>query len=249
MRRVFTKVGLAAFLVVPVASASVWLTPEVHGALIRPDAAQSFPDLAGDIVGTQSYTYNSSTNTGVFQVQSAPSLLALGPQTSSEYYVYDLANQARSQSLQVTLDSNGQLVNSATNSYSLYGSVTVNGQNYNGLLLQGTPTAFGFAPPNPAAPTMGVYDVNIALTGGLLEQMYGGSAYMRIISETNSTFSGSFTENFSGLKTMTNVRSYNPPAPAPIPEPSTFAVLLACGGAGLLYRRRIARVPLRDLRA
>jgi hypothetical protein len=240
MRCLVAKVGLMAVI------GPMLMCVPASAELIRPSASQSFPDLSGDIVGTQTYTYSPSSGTGVFQVHSAPSLLAMGPQQSSETYVEDLPDQPRSQSLAVTLDPTGHLVSSAANTYSLYGTVTVNGQTLAGLLLQGTPTAFGFAPPDPSTPTMSVYDVNIALTGGLLKPAYGPDAYMRVISETNSTFDGTFTRNFSGLKTLTNVRSYETPPVTPIPEPSTFAVLLACGGAGLLYRR-VARVGVRDL--
>jgi hypothetical protein len=244
MRRLYAKVGLTLTLLF----AAPLMGPNVSRAdLIRPTASQSFPDLSGDIVGTQNYVYNAATGMGVFTVNSAPSLLALGPQQSSEYYVYDPTGQARSQSLQLTLDSSGRLVTGANNTYSLYGSVTVDGHEYNGLLLQGTPTAFGFASPNPSAPTMSVYDVSLNLTGGQLQEAFGKDAYLRIIAETNSTFDGTFTRDFSGRKTLTNVRAYNAPSPRPIPEPSTFALLLACGGAGLLYKRSLGRVALADL--
>ena len=238
MRRPLAKVGktltLAAVLGLVPATAA-------RAALIRPDASQSFPDLSGDIVGTQSYVYDPTTGTGTFQVNNTPTLLATGPQPSSEFYVNDLAATARSQSLQATLDSSGNLVNDPGNSYKLYGSVTVNGQTYSGLLLQGTPTGFGWAPPNPSTPTMSVYDLNMTITGGLLQQAYGGSAYMRVIAETNSTFNGTFDQSFLGLKAMTNVRSYTAPSPAPVPEPSTFAILLAFGGVGVAYRHRRRR--------
>ena len=122
----------------------------------------------------------------------------------------------------------------------------VNGRTYDGLLLQGTPTAFGYANPNPQMPTMSVYDLNMNLTGGLLKEAYGADAYLRIIAETNSTFAGSFTRDFDGRKLLSNTRAYNAPNPSPIPEPSTFAILLGLGGAGLVYQNR-RRITLRDL--
>jgi hypothetical protein len=217
-----------------------------RGDLIRPNAAQAFPDLSGDIVGTQSYSYDPTSQTGIFQVKNTPTLLATGPNPADETYINDPQSQARSQSIQVTLDSQGHLVNSAGNSYSLYGSVTVGGQTFSGLLLQGTPTQFGWAQQNPQAPGMSVYDLNVALTGGLLKQVYGPDAYVRVIAETNSTFANSFTTNFQGLKALTNVRGYDAPGPTPVPEPSTLAVLLAFGGAGLFYRHR-RRISPEDL--
>jgi hypothetical protein len=211
--------------------------------LIRPNATQSFPDLSSDIVGTQSYSFTPATQSGVFQVQNSPAVLALGPSQSSETFVNNLpGGAASSQSLVMMLDANGNLLNNGTGSYSLFGSVTVDGKLYSGLLLQGTPTAFGYASPNPQAPAMGIYDANIKLTGGLLQSLYGNEAYMRIIAETNSTFTGAFNQSFIGLKAITNIRSYEAPQLAPVPEPTAFAVLLACGGAGLAYhRRRTAR--------
>jgi hypothetical protein len=234
MRCDFAKVGLTAAFAVILSQPST-----TRADLIRPTATQSFPDLSSDIVGTQTYTFNPTTQTGLFQVQNSPAVLALGPSQSSETFVNNLSGgAASSQNLQMTLDANGNLLSGGTNSYSLYGSVTFGGKLYSGLLLQGTPTAFGFASPNPQAPTMGVYDANIALTGGLLQSLYGNTAYMRIIAETNSTFTGVFNQDFLGLKAMTNIRSYEAAQLAPVPEPTAFAILLACGGAGLAYHRR-----------
>lgn len=214
------------------------LSTTTRADLIRPSAALAFPDLSGNIVGTQTYNYDSSTHLGTFAVNNAPALIALGPQLTSEYTISDPSGGTRSQSIQLTLDSSGQLVNSASNSYKLYGSVTVNGTTFSGLLLEGTPTQFGFANPNPQAPTMSIYDMNMTLTGGLLKDIYGPDAYVRIITETNSTFDGTFNKSFMGLKPLTNVRGYNAPNPSPIPEPSTLAMLLTCGGIELFRRRR-----------
>jgi hypothetical protein len=233
MRHYFAKIGPTLVL------AAVLGQPSVTRAdLIRPGATQSFPDLSGDIVGNQTYSFDPSTQTGLFQVNNAPALLATGPQVSSEHTINDLPAQSRSQSVQLKLDASGHLINDASNSYALYGSVIVDGKTFSGLLLQGTPTQFGWASPTSTPLGMAVYDLNLTLTGGLLKQVYGPDAYVRIITETNSTFDGTFTKSFLGLKPLTNVRAYNAPVPAPIPEPSTFAILLACGGAGLLYHRR-----------
>ena len=46
---------------------------------------------------------------------------------------------------------------------------------------------------------------------------------------------------------MTNVRAYNAPGQSgPVAEPSTFAIVLACTGAGLLYHQR-RRIGVADL--
>lgn len=232
----FAKVGLTLPLLLAAPAAA---------ALIRPDAAQSFPDLSGDIVGTQTYVFNPATNSGTFTVKNAPSLLAIGPKASNEVFVTDLPDAGRSQVLQFQLDANGKLLSNAAGSFSISGQVVVNGATFSGVLLEGTPTKFGWASQNPDAPTTSIYDVNVALTGGKLRELYGPDAYIRIVADANSTFNGTFTKDFAGLKALTNVRGYNAP-PAPVPEPSTLCVLLACGGAGILYKRshRVSAVDL-----
>ena len=243
MRYSFAKAGLTLVL-----AAVFGPTVVARADLLRPNAMQSFPDLAGDIVGSQAYTYDKSSQTGTFVVNNAPSLLARGAQLSSEYYVYDPPGQPRSETIQVKLDSGGNLVNDPGNSFSVYGSVTIDGKNFSGLLLKGTPTGFGWAAPSPATPTVSNFDLNVSLTGGLLREAYGADAYIRVGSELGSTFQGDFVHNFLGLKTMTNVRAYNAPSPSPVPEPSTFAIILAFGGAGLLYHQR-RRIDVADLTA
>lgn len=232
--RPITRFGAALTL----AFSAFFGSSEGEAALIRPDARQSFPDLSGDIVGSQTYVFDSVAKVGTFKVNNTPTLLAVGPNASSEHFVLDSAETIRSQSLWLRLDSNGNLLNDPSNSFALYGTVTVGGQTYSGLLLEGIPTQFGWADQNPATPTLSVYDVNMTLTGGFLKEVYGPDAYLRVIAETESTFAGTFTQNFTGSKALTNLRAYNPPTPNPIPEPSAFVVLLACGVAGLLFRRR-----------
>ncbi|MFO0952443.1 MAG: PEP-CTERM sorting domain-containing protein [Isosphaeraceae bacterium] len=236
---------------VPAAAAGLILValfvPAARGDLIRPDASQAFPDMSGDIVGTQNYVYDSNTQTGLFRVSNAPSLLAVGPEASSEFFVTDTPDTVRRQTLQVKLDPSGNLLSDPSNSYALYGSVTVQGRTYSGLLLEGTPTGFGYARQNPQAPTMSVFDVNMKLSGGLLKDFYGPDAYLRVITEANSTFDGTFNRSFQGLKAMTNVRGYNAPSPVAVPENSTFMVVLAFGGAGVLYRRRRRAFTPREL--
>ncbi|MFO0907213.1 MAG: PEP-CTERM sorting domain-containing protein [Isosphaeraceae bacterium] len=220
-------------------------TPRAAQAdLIRPDAKQSFPDLQGNIVGTQSYVYDPTSQTGTFQVNNAPVLVATGPQTTTEYYVSDSKDTVRSQTIQVKLDSTGKLLNDPSNTFALYGSVKIGDKTFEGLLLEGKPTAFGFDPHPGSLPH---YDLNVSLTGGKLRELYGPDAYISVITETNNTFSGSFAQTFQASKPITNVRAYNAP-PLPVPEPSTLVVLLAFGGAGWLFRRRRGAKALTDLR-
>jgi len=58
MCSVIAKVGLALFFV-----GLTGLCSPVRGDLIRSKPARSFPDIAGDIVGVQTYTYDPITQT------------------------------------------------------------------------------------------------------------------------------------------------------------------------------------------
>jgi hypothetical protein len=216
-----------------------------RAALLHPDDTSQFPDLsAGFVSGTLSYT----AATGEFSVQNVPYALALGTSASSQYDVAaDPAGQ-RTQALDVHLNPDGTVNQSADNTYDLYGSVTVAGKTYSGLLLSGTPTAMGSldlaaAPTNVQAASM--FDLDVKITGGLLAQAFGSEAYIRLTAERWSTFNGSFDQDFSGGKVASNIRGYNDSPNMPIPEPTTLVVLIACGGAGLLRRvRRISREEL-----
>ena len=122
--------------------------------LIRPNAAQSFPDLASDIVGSQAYTYDAATQTGTFVVNNAPSLIALGPQRRASSYVYDPPGQPRSETIQVKLDSSGNLVDDPGNSFSVYGSVTIDGKSFSGPAAPGDADRRSAGPrPSPGTPT------------------------------------------------------------------------------------------------
>src|SRR4051812_34993647 len=160
MRYHFARTGLT-FLVASVFGSAV----SARADLYRPNATQSFPDLASDIVGSQAYRYDASAQTGTFVVNNAPSLIALGPQQSSEFNVYDPPGQPRSEIIQVKLDSTGKLVADPANTFTVYGSVTIDGKPFSGLLLQGTPTGFGWAAPNAGTPTGSNFDLNVNLTG------------------------------------------------------------------------------------
>ncbi len=235
MRHYFALAGFVLFVQGLVA-------PAVEASLLKPDAGQSYPDISADVNGSLSYTYDPTSQTGVFQLQNSPFVIAGGPGTpgnSQEYNISpDPSTGIRSQSLTLTLDKNGQIVTNTPNSmYQLYGSVTAgNGQTYSGLLLSGTPTGFGSLDLGPNVQS-DMFDVTLKITGGALAQFYGPDAYMRITPEINSTFNGSFTQNFSGVKAMSNTRAYNSPVPFPIPEPTVLAIVLV-GAGGLAYRHR-----------
>ena len=210
--------------------------------LIRKSAERAYPDIAADINGSVSYSYETVSGSGTFHLTNSPYLLAGGPTAAEEYAVSPTSDGTRRQVLNVALDRDGKLVADQDNSYALYGTITAGGQTYSGLLLQGTPTAFGAQDLAPVGiETSDVFDVEMKITGGLLASAFGNDAYMRIMPELNSTFRGRFDEDFSADKALSNTRAYNAPLPFPSPEPTALATLLVAGGIGLFARRRRRR--------
>ena len=235
MRRLVALWGLV------LVGAAMWASP-VAAELIRPAAGRAYPDIAADINGTVNYTYNTSTETGNFHVTNTPYLIAGGPTSSQEFAVGPTESGLRQQMINVTLDKEGKLISGPSNTYTLYGTVQADGETFEGLLLSGTPTAFGFRDlDSVGVPSVDLFDLDVTITGGALATYFGDEAYIRITPELDSTFHGKFDTNFSAAKATSNTRSYVAPQPFPVPEPTTLLVL-AAGGIGLLRRRRLRRV-------
>ncbi len=234
MRCTIVKAGLALVL------AALCQTPAAAD-LIRQPAGQSYPDIAGAMNGAQTYTYNSATQTGQFQFSNTPYLLMLGPKSGDEYTIQPDTGGTRSQVVNLRLDQNGRLVNSPSNSYSLYGTVVIGGQTFNGLLLQATPNAFGSQA--GAAPA---FDMTMTVTGGALAQAFGPELYLQLHPSIDSTFDGSFNQNFSSSVECSTTVGPHSPTPNTVPEPTTLVVLLACG-TGLVAHRHFRRIPCREL--
>jgi hypothetical protein len=237
-RRLALGLGLAL--------AALASAPPSRAALLHPTDTSQFPDLsAGFVSGTLQY----AADTGQLAIQNTPYVLATGTSAAAQFPVVADAAGQQSQTLDVTLNPDGTVKQSASNTYDLYGQVTLDGKTYSGLLLSGTPTAMGSlnlaaAPTNVAGSAM--FDFDVSVTGGLLASAFGSEAYIRLTAERWSTFNGSFTQDFSAGKVASNIRGYFLTPPVPIPEPSTLVVLMTCGGAGLLIRlrRRISRDEL-----
>jgi hypothetical protein len=225
-----------------VLAATAGLSAHAKAGLINPNAGRAYPDIAADINGVVSYTYNASTQTGNFQLTNTPYLIAGGPTASQEFAINPNLNGIRQQVVNLSLDSSGNLLPGPTNTYALYGTVQANGQTFSGLLLQGTPTAFGAQDLGPVGiQGSSFFDMNMNITGGALAPYFGSDAYMRIAPELQSTFTGRFDTDFSAAKATSNTRSYHSPHPFPIPEPTTLLVLVV-GGVGFAQRvrRRLA---------
>jgi hypothetical protein len=240
MQSGLNKLGLAAVIL---ASTGNWCPS--RGDLIRPRTARTYPDIAGDIVGTQTYTYDPISGTGTFSVVNSPQFIALGPKGNDIISVTPNQDGTLSQTLLLKLDQDGKLVETPDNRFQLYGTVVIGDQVYRGLLLEGTPTAFGAQIlKSPSLSSEDVFDLNMKITGGKLADAFGAEAYFRVVPQSNSTFQGSFATNFSGARPLTSLRALQGRLPAAIPETSPLAILLTAG-AGLLvgkcWRRAVSR--------
>jgi len=217
---------------------------QVRGDLIRSNPARSFPGIAGDIVGVQTYRYDPDTQTGTFEVVNAPHLVTLGPSAKDMFRMLPELDGTLTQSLQMKLDRNGRLVESPLNKFEIRGVVVIGGKTYDGVLLRGTPTAFGAGVKrDPEERKSEVFDLDMTITGGELAEAFGNEAYLRIVPQSNSTFNGEFTADFSSEKPMTNLRAKRRTVPATVPEPTVLLTLLTCG-AGLLFCRLRRRFTL-----
>jgi hypothetical protein len=235
---VSARIALLVFVLLA-GVASGWST--AYGDLIRSSPRRTFPDIAGDIAGAQTYTYDPSTQTGTFEFVNAPHLISLGPSVQDMFHMLPDHDGTLSQTLQMKLDRNGRLVNSPENRFQIRGSVLIGDRVYHGLLLEGRPTDFGAAVQETKAAknkSPEVFDLNMTITGGELAKKFGPEAYLRIVPQTGSTFNGQFTADFSSARPLTNLRANRRKLPASVPEPTAIATLLTFGAGVLAYRVR-----------
>jgi hypothetical protein len=174
--------------------------------LIRATPGRSFPDIAGDIGGSQTYVYDPATQTGTFTLRNAPHLISLGPSGRDLIPLKPNTDGTLYQTLRVKVDRHGRIVDSPLNEFEIRGFVWIHGQKFDGVLLKGTPTAFGIADRDfPTARTQDIFGLNVKIDGGKLASTFGAEAYLRIVPQANSTFNGEFTSDFSGEQPMTNL--------------------------------------------
>jgi hypothetical protein len=193
MQRMRSPATRVSFVLVLIVLLDAWSM--ARGDLIRSVPGRSFPDIAGDIVGAQTYTYNPLTQTGLFEVVNAPHLISLGPLVQDMVHMLPDADGTLSQLLKMKLDRYGRLVKSLDNTFQVRGTVVIGEKTYQGLLLEGRPTAFGAEVqeiPTVKKKNPDVFDLNVEITGGELAKAFGKEAYLRIVPQAGSTFNGEF---------------------------------------------------------
>jgi hypothetical protein len=211
---------------------------------VRPSYDRIFPEIASGRHGTVDYAYNAQTGLGVLRMTNVPYMVASGTNAATEYAVSADAAGLLRQSLSLVLAADGTIVDDPLNSYEVYGSIEAGGRTFDGLLLKGTPVAFGAVDLDPLGLlATDVFDASIRVSGGLLADYFGpiggpeppSPAYLRFRSDGDSTFHGRFDEDFAG-GSPTSFLGSTYPFPAPIPEPAAVFVLLA-GGLAAAWRR------------
>jgi len=229
MHRVIVLTGLAAFAL-SVAG------PAARADLLHPSTEpQKYPDIIANLGKGVSYTYDSTSQQGIFHLKNTAYVLVTGTNSNDEWDINPSADGSRYQVLNVTLDKNGNYVNDPGNLYQVYGSVTANGQTFSGLLLQGKP--IDFATSNVGGVTQ--FQADLKLDGsGALSSFFGPDSYIHLVAETGNGFTGSWQQDFTISKVSSNTHGpHETPQPFPVPEP-TALVLLAATGLGLAYRQR-----------
>jgi hypothetical protein len=220
--------------------------PSANGDLIRAAPGRTFPDIAGDVGGSQTYVYDPATQTGTFALVNAPHLISLGPSVKDLIPLQPDRQGTLYQALRLKLDRSGRLIDSPLNKFEIRGTVIINDQIYEGVLLAGKPTAFGIAEPDrPVRKDLEVFGLNVQIKSGALADAFGSEAYLRIIPQANSTFRGEFTRDFSGERPLTNLIALDQRL-APVPALGTAGLLAIVAGAIGLVLWRIIRWVARN---
>jgi hypothetical protein len=239
MQRMCNPVTRVSFVLFLFVLPNAW--SNARGDLIRSAPGRSFPDIAGDIVGAQTYIYDPLTETGMFEVVNAPHLISLGPSVQDMVHMLPDADGTLSQFLKMKLDRHGRLVQSPENTFQVRGTVVIGDKLYQGVLLEGTPTAFGALvqeSPPVRNKNSEVFDLNVEIKRGKLAAAFGREAYLRIVPQAGSTFNGEFTVDFQSERPLTNLRSTRGKLPATVPEPTILITVLTFGGGALALRAR-----------
>ncbi len=229
--------------------------PRTSATLVVSSPQLTYPQVSAGVNGGVNYDYAPSSGLGFFHMENQPYVLALGGSLSDKFTVTPSVG-FQMQTLDLTLNSQGQLAADGFSMYNLMGTLTAGGQTYSGVLLNGEVTAFGYQD----LTAFGIYgttfyDAMIHITGGSLAGLFGPTAYLYFHVDTGSTFTGRFDQHFQGeipygtIMPATTVMTPAAmilgagaaldPADSVVPEPST-GLLFAFGAAVLAgaWRRR-----------
>jgi hypothetical protein len=234
MRRFIALTGLVALTTAFGASTA-------SADLLHPSTdPQTYPDIIANLGAGVSYTYDPSVSQGVFHLKNTAYVLVTGTGSADELDITPTADGSRYQTLNVTLDKNGNFVDNPGNLYQVFGTVTANGQTFSGLLLSGKP--IDFATSNAGGITQ--FQSDLKLDGsGALASFFGPNSFIHLIAETGNGFTGTFQSDFSISKVSSNTHGPNQtPQPFPVPEPTAMVVLVVAGmGVVFRHRKRLAR--------
>ena len=230
MSRFFAAIGFVLLVFGPAAHAC-------RADLLPSPGGQSYPDIAGGVSGTQQYVFDPVKQMGAFSVTSSPFVFMTGPNANQEFLISPTTSGDRTQSLNLTLDSAGHLLSNGSNTFSIYGSVNLNGTSFSGLLLQAKATSFGAQGGTDAS-----FNVAMSVTGGALESQFGPVAFLELHTLPTASFNGTFNHSFSSSLICSNIVGYDSISPTPAPEATPILLLITAGGfwAANRARRKIA---------
>ncbi|HWB54605.1 MAG TPA: hypothetical protein VG722_10445, partial [Tepidisphaeraceae bacterium] len=160
----------------------------------------SFPKIVTNQTGTVNYTYNAGTATGSFDLSSAP----LTFQASATDGTHLILSPSSFQ-IQFQTDASGNVTGGVAGAdFTITGTVDLNNNftadagDISGTLLTGEISQFGYL----SSGTTSQFDFTFTPTGGLLPTDYPAAYHnMNIgvsLTSEGSTFTGSFTTNFTG---------------------------------------------------
>jgi hypothetical protein len=199
----------------------------VHAGLLGIELG--LPDILSNNTGT--YTYNAGSN--LFTVEADPVDITFDGSTKINIGDPTTANGGVKEfSLSFYVDESGNFTGGVSgDDLEIYGSFTIGSDTYDGLLLAGKVTDFGFfdLPGDPSA----VFDATFDVTDGLLSSFYGDTGGgIKIFAEASS-FIDDWNVNHGGSKVKSDT--------APVPIATSF-LIFGSGAIGLVgFWRRFSR--------
>ena len=138
------------------------------------------------------------------------------------------------------LNRHGRLIDSPNNKFEIRGTVIIGGKTYEGLLLEGKPTAFGADVKAPSsAKNLEMFDLNMRITGGELAQAFGNQRVFADQTTGQEHIRRSIHDGFFQREAVDQpADTSRKPLPASISEPTPLITFLTCGAGLLAYRLR-----------